>query len=114
MLKQLLKNERGEASGGARLLVILYAAAIVVLGWQPLSKGRGSLMDSLSSATAKIANSFSKERQQRNKVTEKIEVEIPAVPLKAAMPETTVSKQTPVDKLTDKDRKELNSLIDDL
>jgi len=104
MLKLLLKNESGEASGGARLLVVLYAAAIVALGWHPLNKGKGSIFDSLSKAASEISDSFSRPRIRNTKPKAKLEVEIPA---------KQIGKPS-VDKLTEDDRKELNSLIDNL
>jgi hypothetical protein len=104
MLKLLLNNESGEASGGARLLVVLYAAAIVALGWHPLNKGKGSIFDSLSKAASQVADSFSRPRTRSAKPNAKLKVEIPAKQL----------NKPSVDKLTEDDREELNSLIDNL
>lgn len=95
---------KSEGSLGERLIVILLAAGVVALGYQPFKKQYGGIIKYVKERTQAIAGEIPFGLGKSS---------APTGP-RALPPETNPAQQKKLDDLSTKDRKALNTLLDKL
>lgn len=105
-------NSGDDGKLGARLLIILYALGIVIVGAYPLQREYGGVWEFISKEYESLTEKYSVHRRSRARLNEP-EVKRLSWP-DAQTSDRSITKDKDLDRLTKKDRSELNDLIKDL
>lgn len=99
---------------GARLLIILYALGIVIIGAHPIQQEYGSVMAYIKKEYASFMQEHSVQKKSRARLNHPQKSFNWFGAFSAKEDHPPVEKHKDLDKLTSKDRNELNNLLDDL